>query len=56
MIAPTSLAHLLRDAGLRTGDHLALMMENGPEFLEVAWAAQRSGLYYTATQQSSSHE
>ena len=42
------LAHLLRDAGLRTGDHVALMMENGPEFLEVAWAAQRSGLYYTA--------
>ena len=42
------LAHLLRDAGLRTGDHMALMMENGPAFLEVAWAAQRSGLYYTA--------
>ena len=42
------LAHLLRDAGLRTGDHVALMMENGPAFLEVAWAAQRSGLYYTA--------
>jgi long-chain acyl-CoA synthetase len=42
------LAHLLRDAGLRTGDHLALMMENAPEFLEITWAAQRSGLYYTA--------
>ncbi len=42
------IAHLLRDAGLRTGDHVALMMENGSEFLEVAWAAQRSGLYYTA--------
>ncbi len=42
------LAHLLRDAGLRTGDHVALMMENSSEFLEVAWAAQRSGLYYTA--------
>jgi long-chain acyl-CoA synthetase len=42
------LAHLLRDAGLRNGDHVALMMENGSEFLEVAWAAQRSGLYYTA--------
>ena len=42
------LAHLLRDAGLRTGDHIALMMENSPEFLEIAWAAQRSGLYYTA--------
>ena len=33
------LAHLLRDAGLRGGDHVALMMENGPEFLEVTWAA-----------------
>jgi long-chain acyl-CoA synthetase len=42
------LAHLLRDGGLRTGDHIALMMENSSEFLEVAWAAQRSGLYYTA--------
>ncbi len=42
------LAHLLRDAGLRTGDHVALMMDNGSAFLEVAWAAQRSGLYYTA--------
>ncbi len=42
------IAHLLRDAGLRTGDHVALMMENSSAFLEVAWAAQRSGLYYTA--------
>ena len=42
------LAHALRAAGLRPGDHLALMMENGPAFLEVAWAAQRAGLYYTA--------
>ena len=48
MNAPTRLAHLLRHAGLRTGDHIALMMENGSEFLEVAWGAQRSGLYYTA--------
>jgi long-chain acyl-CoA synthetase len=42
------LARVLREAGLRTGDHLALMMVNGSELLEVAWAAQRSGLYYTA--------
>jgi fatty-acyl-CoA synthase len=42
------LAHQLRAAGLRTGDHLALMMENSSALLEVAWAAQRSGLYYTA--------
>lgn len=42
------LAHVLRRAGLRVGDHLALMMENGSAFFEVAWAAQRAGLYYTA--------
>ena len=42
------LAHALRAAGLRTGDHLALMMENSSALLEVTWAAQRSGLYYTA--------
>jgi fatty-acyl-CoA synthase len=42
------LAHALRSAGLRTGDHLALMMENSSALLEVTWAAQRAGLYYTA--------
>ena len=41
------LAHVFRRAGLRTGDHVALMMENGSPFLEAAWAAQRAGLYYT---------
>ncbi|MFV1990977.1 MAG: AMP-binding protein, partial [Acidimicrobiales bacterium] len=42
------LAHLLRDAGLKRGDHIALMIENHPLFLQITWAAQRSGLYYTA--------
>jgi long-chain acyl-CoA synthetase len=42
------LAHAFRRAGLLAGDHMALMMENGSPFLEVTWAAQRSGLYYTA--------
>ncbi|MGD0882629.1 MAG: acyl-CoA synthetase [Acidimicrobiales bacterium] len=42
------LAHAFRRAGLRAGDHVALMMENGSPFLEAAWAAQRAGLYYTA--------
>ncbi|WP_405085504.1 AMP-binding protein [Microbispora sp. NBC_01389] len=42
------LAHLLRAAGLRPGDHLAFMLENHPLFLVIAWAAHRSGLYYTA--------
>jgi fatty-acyl-CoA synthase len=42
------LARALRDRGLRTGDHLAVLMENNRPFLEVLWAAQRSGLHYTA--------
>lgn len=42
------LAHAFRRAGLRVGDHIALMMQNGSPFLEAAWAAQRAGLYYTA--------
>ncbi|WP_329521351.1 acyl-CoA synthetase [Spirillospora sp. NBC_01491] len=41
------LAQLLRDEGLRPGDHIAFMLENHPLYLAVAWAAQRSGLYYT---------
>ncbi|MEU6781729.1 AMP-binding protein [Nonomuraea angiospora] len=41
------LAHLLRAAGLCPGDHIAFMLANHPLFLAVAWAAQRSGLYYT---------
>lgn len=42
------LAHLLRAAGLRRGDHVALFMENQVHFLEIVWAALRSGLYLTA--------
>ncbi|RFS85157.1 acyl-CoA synthetase [Actinomadura spongiicola] len=42
------LAQLLRAEGLRPGDHIAFMLENHPLFLAIAWAAQRSGLYYTA--------
>lgn len=41
-------AGYLRARGLTTGDHIAILMENSAAFLEVAWAAQRSGLYYTA--------
>ncbi|WP_449064770.1 acyl-CoA synthetase [Planomonospora algeriensis] len=42
------LAQLFRASGLRPGDHVAFMLENHPLFLAVAWAAHRSGLYYTA--------
>jgi len=41
-------AQLFRALGLKTGDHIALLMENCLPFMEVCWAAQRSGLYYTA--------
>ncbi|HET6665392.1 MAG TPA: AMP-binding protein, partial [Acidimicrobiales bacterium] len=47
--ASNRLAHVFRDIGLRTGDHIAFVLENRPEFFVVAWAAQRAGLYYTAT-------
>jgi len=33
--------------GLRAQDHVALLMDNSPDFLAVAWGAQRSGLYWT---------
>ncbi|CAM5630370.1 Acyl-CoA synthetase OS=Streptomyces alboniger OX=132473 GN=CP975_32685 PE=3 SV=1 [Streptomyces alboniger] len=42
------LADHLRAAGLRRGDHLALLCDNDPRALEVYWAALRSGLYLTA--------
>jgi long-chain acyl-CoA synthetase len=42
------LAQLLYHNGLRFGDHVAIFMENNARYLEVAWAAQRSGLYFTA--------
>ncbi|HTK66693.1 MAG TPA: acyl-CoA synthetase [Pseudonocardia sp.] len=43
----TRCARLLREAGLRPGGHVAVLMENRTEVFEVAWAAQRSGLYLT---------
>ena len=41
------IAQLFRSRGLRPGDHIAVLMENRPEFFPVVWAAQRSGLLYT---------
>lgn len=40
-------AHALRQAGLRRGDVVALALDNTARNLEIAWAAQRSGLYLT---------
>ena len=41
------VAQLLRDAGLRPGDGIALVCRNRPEFAEVHQAALRSGLRLT---------
>ncbi len=40
-------AHVLRAAGLRPGDHVAILMENHERYLEVFWGAQRIGLSTT---------
>lgn len=40
-------AHLFRKMGLKRGDAIVLFLENHARFLELCWAAQRSGLYYT---------
>ncbi|HTX29594.1 MAG TPA: acyl-CoA synthetase [Streptosporangiaceae bacterium] len=42
------LARVLREAGLRPGDAVALLTENNLRAFEVYWAAVRSGLYITA--------
>ena len=42
------LARVLREAGLRPGDAVALLTENRLRAFEVYWAALRSGLYITA--------
>jgi long-chain acyl-CoA synthetase len=42
------LAQLFRARGIERGGSVAIMLENHPRFLEAVWAAQRSGLYYTA--------
>jgi acyl-CoA synthetase (AMP-forming)/AMP-acid ligase II len=41
------VAQLLFAAGLRPGDHIAVMLENHPRYFELFWGAQRAGLYTT---------
>jgi len=40
-------AHLFRNAGIQIGDHIAILMENRREFLEICFAADRAGIYYS---------
>ena len=41
-------ARALRKLGLKTGDGIAVLAENHPDSLTLFWAAQMTGLYYTA--------
>ena len=41
------VAQMLHAAGLRPGDHIAVMLENHPRYFEIFWGAMRSGLYLT---------
>ncbi len=41
-------AHLFRSLGLKRGDSIALMMDNNARYFEICFAAQRSGLLFTA--------
>jgi long-chain acyl-CoA synthetase len=42
------IARALRASGVQEGDTIAILMENSRQYLGIAWAAQRSGLRYTA--------
>ncbi|OYY71208.1 acyl-CoA synthetase [Sphingomonas sp. 28-63-12] len=39
-------AHLFRAQGLQAGDTIALFLDNIPEYYDIAWGAQRAGLFY----------
>ena len=41
-------AQLFRALGVARGDHIAFLLENCTAFMEICWAAQRSGVYFTA--------
>ncbi|HEX3919646.1 MAG TPA: acyl-CoA synthetase [Caulobacteraceae bacterium] len=41
-------AHLFRSLGIQKGDAVAFCMENTARYYEALWAAQRSGLRFTA--------
>ena len=41
------LSRLLAQHGIGPRDHIAVFMANRPEYFEVAWGAQRRGVYWT---------
>ncbi len=49
-------AHLFRVCGVGVGDHVMVLMENRREFLELCFAADRAGIYYTTASTHLTHE
>jgi len=47
-------ARLFRGLGLNRGDVVAVMLTNGFDMFEIAWATQRAGLYLTCVSTSAS--
>lgn len=41
-------AQAFRALGVAQGEHIALLFENSLDFVALTWAAQRSGVFYTA--------
>jgi long-chain acyl-CoA synthetase len=41
------VSRLLAAEGVSAGDHVAVLMPNRPEYLEIAWGCQRRGTYWT---------
>jgi long-chain acyl-CoA synthetase len=46
--AANRLSHVLRNAGVQPGDHVAVCMENHPRYFEVIWGCHYAGAVYTA--------
>jgi long-chain acyl-CoA synthetase len=45
--AANRMAHLLRDTGIRRGDHIAIFSDNNPSMLITEGGGERTGTYYT---------
>jgi long-chain acyl-CoA synthetase len=46
-VSSNRIAHLFRSLDLKRYDHIALLLENRPEFLEIAQGSLRSGVIFT---------
>ncbi|MCU1502202.1 MAG: putative fatty-acid--CoA ligase [Ilumatobacteraceae bacterium] len=46
--AANRFSHVLRNAGVQPGDHVAVCMENHPSYFAVIWGCHYAGAIYTA--------